>query len=197
MLNSLNYSALTALILLTVGCATQHHDHFIVLNAGFTHAMEHGVLQQAVANHQRKLLDREFVVTGHRITENTGVVIAVMKYSSGTLLRTDQAAFQKITIFLPFVVPHSRITLSEITGAIAYWSSGSSNFIGQNGCYGYANDGTLDFSDESSEKVTVSINATFHLLSPSGWEKECQQFVLREIMCFNKRIVSELTPCMV
>ncbi len=181
-------------VLLTVSCATQRQDDLIVLGAGLSHASEHSALQRSVANSPPKTIDKQFVITGHRISEGKGVVLAIRKFSSGIAFRTDQAAFQKITIYLPLSKPHGRINLSETEGVVAYLSSGSSNFPGTSGCYGYAYDGTLDFLKETNDKVTVFINIMFNLFSPRGWTKECGPLSVQETLTFDKRAVSSLTP---
>ena len=180
--------------LLLAGCASQTKSDLIVFDARLSQESQHAALQQAIAKSAPRRIDENFVLAGHRISGGSGVVLAIREFSSGSLLRTDRAAFRKLTIYLPQTNLRGRINLAEIDGVVAYWSSGSSAMPGKSGCYGYARSGTLDVAGETKDTVTVSISATFDSYSPAGWDKECESYSVQETATFVKRNVQDLTP---
>lgn len=178
------------------GCALRQVDSFYLDRAAMSEVDLHKSAKQAIALNKPPKTSSEFVITGHRIIDGSGTVIAYRAFSSGELFFVDQATFQKLTIFLPFSLSNdlTEVSLSEREDVIAYWSSGSSNFPGKTGCFGYVSNGRVRLSRITNTELSADLLITFDLVSPGGWKKECGRFVFNESMILKKRDVNALTP---
>lgn len=182
------------MLVVMVSCATQKESYFIVNDAMLSHADRHSTLQSATDNRSAKLTDKDFVITGHRVSFGTGVVLAARTYSSGSSLKTDQAAFKKVTIYLPSGKLQGRFEFSSDEGVVAYWSNGNASLLGMSGCYGYADRGSIELSEEIDRRIIVSVKMRFNLVSPAGWDKDCEPVQLDETWTLQRKSLAELTP---
>ena len=156
----------------------------------------HKTTRQAIVLNKPTKIISEFVITGHRIMEGNGTVVTYRTFSPGGPFFVDQAAFQKLTIFLPFSLSNDlpEVNIGDREDMIAYWSNGSSNFPGKTGCFGYASGGRIRLSRISSTDLSAELFITFDLVSPGGWQKECGKFVFNENVILQRKDVNTLTP---
>jgi len=182
-------------IFLLYGCTTTKVDSFFLENAAISNLNYHSMLKNSISEDSKLQPDDTFVITGHRIEEGDGVVIGYREFASGMIPLTDQATFEKLTIYLPLSlwINKKEISLAD-EGIIAFWSNGASNFPGKSGCFGYASSGKVYISSVTNNEAHIDLNATFDLFSPGGWSGDCGKFSLHRKIALRKMIVSSLTP---
>jgi hypothetical protein len=156
-------------------------------------------MQKVAANKSLPLFEREFVVTGHRVTPGTGTVLALRRYYGSGKLRTDKGEFEKLTIHLPEIPSLSKSEGGNVKFAVndgsvnAYYSTGSSSFPGRSGCFGYAADGQVMIVDSSSEILIVHVMLDIPLYSPGGWKEECTLKHIDQELLLEVKHADELT----
>lgn len=144
-----------------------------------------------------RTIDKEFVITGHRISKGSGTVLAYRVFNSGKPFIPDTAGFEKLTIYLPVDITEKIKTIDFCDGnnnAIAFWSNGSSNFPGHSGCFGYASSGTIHIKPVSNEEILADVDINFNLESPGGWTKDCGKFEFKKSLLFKEKDIHSLTP---
>jgi len=175
------------------GCTHVQSELFVVDHAIVADLEVH---QLTAKQQEQTILNKDFVITGHRIVEGSGTVIAKREYARGSFLQSDQSSFRKLTIYFPYSITekNKRIELDNNNEIIVFFSSGSSNFPGKTGCFGYAREGYIHFKGYSSENMQVELSLNFNLLSPSGWQDECGRFNIRETSTLPRKELSSLSP---
>ncbi len=183
----------TLSVLFIAGCSAHRIDSFFVDSAALQKTELHSSIKKTIDQKQSIKIDDHFVVTGHRIVNGDGLVIAYRSYYAKFLM-PDQSEFQKFTIYLPNS-PESQqvINLGEDNGC-AFWSKGASNFPGKSGCFGYVTSGTIRIDSISQSEISADINVKIISVSPEGWQKECGSFVFKKNLLLQKRKVESLTP---
>jgi hypothetical protein len=181
------------------GCAHVDEQWFYVSGASLQEFDRHRQLSQAFATKTLPRLsydDREFVVTGHRIRDGEGVVLAFRSFAPGRFLVVDQASFLKITSFLPRtrLDPGMEIQLPDSNGTVVFLSTSSSNMPGGTGCFGYASHGSIKVHDVSAAQINVTVDLHFRLSSPLGFSDECNERNVRGAYVLSRLRLQELTP---
>jgi hypothetical protein len=181
------------------GCASVEEQWLYVDRARLQEASRHRALSQAFVDSGPQRLpydDKEFVVTGHRIANGEGLVLALRSFDPGVFWAPDQAGFLKMTVFLPFarIEPGSQIHIPDSKGAMAYLSTGSSSFPGGNGCFGYASKGTINIDEIQNTQLKVSLSLSFRTASPLGFSGQCDEKVVRGQYVVPRVDLSKLTP---
>ncbi len=174
-------------------------DSFYIENATLAEIEDHRLLRDSVVqkNERLGLANEYFVITGHRIISDGGIVFGHRLFSSGAIPLLDQASFQKLSIYIPFSVTDQRlnaISIKENKDVFIFWSKGPSNFPRGSGCYGYATDGHVTFMRISDEEISAELNITIDTVSPGGWKKDCDRLELMKTISFKKKLASALTP---
>ncbi|SRR5581483_11026682 len=190
--------ACLAVLLSLCACAHLDEQWFFVRDASVQQLSKHQQLSNALATNKVRSLgydDKEFVVTGHRLTGGDDVVLAFRSFSSGSLI-ADTASFVKLTALIPQsrFAPGSEIKIPGADGAMAYYSSSSSNFPGAGGCFGYASQGTMKVDGASGQSVTVSIDLHFNLASPLGYSDQCGEKKIQGKYIVQQLPLRELSP---
>ena len=196
---------LTAKILLCTAllglqaCAHVDEQSFYVTRASLQEDARHQQLSKMFVSKQTHLKyeDKEFVVTGHRIATGTGTVLAFRGFAPGPPFLVDQAGFQKITIYLPSVAlkEGSEVHISDSGGAMAFYSTSSSNFPGSGGCFGYASTGSIAVISVSDPEITAKVDLLFRLSGPLGTAlSDCDDKRIQATYTARKLQVQELTP---
>lgn len=163
-------------LLVLQACAHTTEEWFVVRGASIELSNRHDQLEKAFLSKGPQKLgydDKEFVVTGHRLKAGNGAVLGYRGFESGILV--DSASFTKMTVFLPDsnIVDGLEVRIPNGAGAMAYYSTSSSNFPGAGGCFGYASEGLIKVQSLSESSVTVAIDLQFRLASPLGALGEC------------------------
>lgn len=166
---------LAALVALQ-GCAHASEEWFIVRGASIEQLSKHDELNKTFLSKSPRRLgydDKEFVVTGHRLKQGDGTVLGFRSFESGALV--DSASFLKITVLLPDsdISAGREVSIPNAAGAMAYYSTSSSNFPGAGGCFGYASEGLIKVQSVSESNATIAIDLQFRLASPLGASGEC------------------------
>ncbi len=162
-----------------VGVQAPFTRAFVAFDAEFEGSGLHEANRRSLRLGQPPAVSREFVLLGHQVKSGKGYILAIREHSSGSFLKTDQASFRDLTVFIP---PQARNLGGEYrvgrqTEALAFWSTGSINSPGSNGCFGYGADGSLSFERVSAEQYAVTINISIDPESPLNWPGECDSQV--------------------
>jgi hypothetical protein len=178
------------------GCTKRHSEWFYVTNSELLDVTAHHSLLADIKSKGSFDVPRDFVVTGHRIKRGVGSIIAFRDFDSGSQLITDQAAFQKLTVFLPGSIQMQKTKLKIVSDRpiTAYYSRSSSNFPGVSGCIGYALDGSIEIKEKTADHIQIKIDLTFELMSPAGWQEQCGSFTLSRTAALQKKRFDKLTP---
>ena len=139
---------------------------------------------------------RHFMVTGHRIAEGEGIVFAVRKFlafPSWPPPVTDSEVYEKLTIYLPFMMSTDRgeIDLAR-DGIYIFWSKGGSAWPGLVGCFGYGTGGQIRYERKPASKIIVHLNVHIGLISKI-WNKKCAPFTLEQRLTFDRKMMGELS----
>ncbi len=182
----------TLLVICLHGCVRLKSNSFFIEGASMQNVELHEQACQAIITNKLPPIEREFVVTGHRISEGEGFIIASRIFNQSRWV--DQAEFEKLTIYIPAGLPLDGSNISlRTSGVIAFFSTGSANFPGQTGCFGYASDGLVNVISHLPNQVSVRILAFFQLTSPGGWENDCGKFNYDQSLVLKRKDVKSLT----
>lgn len=178
-------------------CTHTNEQWFFVRGAYMEQLSRHHELAKTFASKVLPRLGydgREFVVTGHRLKNGDGVVLAFRSFDSR--LMVDTASFLKITAFLPRskFSPGTEIKIPDADGAIVYYSASSSNFPGAGGCFGYASWGSIKVDSVSESNITVTMDVHFRLASPLGSSSECGDKRVQGTYVISQLQLKELSP---
>lgn len=181
------------------GCGHIHEQSFYVSGASLQESEHHQRLLKTFESRRTHLTydDKEFVVTGHRIAQGRGTVLAFRSYDPGNPLIADQAGFFKITVYVPTtsLKGGQEFPVPGPDGALAFYSTGSSNFPGSGGCFGYASEGSMRVLETSATTVTVKADLHFRLSGPAGTAlSDCADKRIEATYKAQARRVEELTP---
>lgn len=198
-MNSVIRALYISAIFFTIGCATKDEQWIFVPNASLQESSRHEALSLALLSSKNPRLDynnREFVVTGHRISEGKDIVIAFRSFDSGRPLSVDQARFAKITAIIPgsHLRSGAEIRFPNTAGAMAYYSASSSSFPGAGGCFGYASEGVISIVSASAEQAVINVDLRFRLNSPSGQSSACTEHAVRGAFNVSRVLLNQLTP---
>lgn len=178
-------------------CVHTNEQWFFVRGASMEQLNRHHELAKTFASKVPPRLGydgREFVVTGHRLNDGDGVVLAFRNFDSRSMV--DTASFLKITAFLPQskFAPGTEIMVPDSDGAMAYYSTSSSNFPGAGGCFGYASQGSIKVDSVSESGITVTMDLQFRLASPFGSSSECVDKRVHGTYVIPQLRLQELSP---
>lgn len=181
------------------GCAHVDEQSFYVRDASLQERARHDQLATTFVSKRTHLgyEDKEFVVTGHRIGAGKGTVLAFRSFAPGSPLKVDQAGFQKITVFLPSrsISEGSEIHIPHPQGAMAFYSSGSANFPGGGGCFGYASAGSVRVLSIVNSDITIKADLQFRLSGPAGTAlSDCEDKRVQATYTAREIRVQDLTP---
>ena len=160
------------------GCASVEQSsviHNVDLQFRIHHEKQLERVATGAAPSRLRFDDRRFVLNGHRIVRGEGDVLAIRREDSGVPWRTDQASFRYLTIYFPKgqFRTDAPIRFGHRDGPLAFFSRGSLNMPGTNGCYGYGKRGTVTLHKLSGEVFRASLDLTVVLTSPLGFQSEC------------------------
>jgi hypothetical protein len=188
-----------AVLLSAFGCASPNEQWFFVPGASIQELNRHHELMRAFMAEDPPRLgyeNKEFVVTGHRIEQGNGEVIAFRRFNSAGFLLADTATFEKVTALIPQSQfrAGTEIRIADANGAVVYYSASSSNFPGAGGCFGYASAGSIKVDSVSDTQVSVSLDLRFRLSSPLGYSGECVEKVMRGVFTGPTISLGQLSP---
>lgn len=128
--------------------------------------------------------DRRFVLTGHHVVRGDGDVLTIRREDSGSLWKTDQASFRYLTIYFPKGQFQTDIPIrfGRPSGPIAFFSRGSLNMPGTNGCFGYALQGHVTLHKLGHRQMGADLDLPFTLASPLGFQGECGAEAIRTMV---------------
>lgn len=191
----LRYIAVS-LCLMAGGCAHVTSDNFFVPSSSLAEDWRHVSQEGEKSGKSPNPAGREFVVTGHRITAGEGTVLAIRRFNAGSPFLTDQASFEKLSISLPksMTGEGDQFAFERTGSALAFYSSGSSNFPGGAGCFGYATDGHVRVIRRTTNSLVVHLDLHIPLTSPAGWKQDCTEKHIDQDMEFAVKPLDQLTP---
>lgn len=138
---------------------------------------EHEIAKAAVGDLSGGLTfdDRRFVLSGHRVVRGEGDILTFRGQDSGVPWKTDQASFRYLTIYFPkgYFQTETPIRFGSPGGPFAFFSRGSLNMPGTNGCFGYGRQGSISLKKLPDDTIKVILDLKMGLASPLKFQGEC------------------------
>ena len=146
------------MVLLFPGCS---YDSYIYVEmSSIAFLAKHGdYYKQHSDIGEIKYYDRDFPVKGHRIAKGAGTIIGIRHFSRGSIFRTDDEMYEKLTIMVPSKLGnstyHYNLPSDEI---ILFYSKGLLAFMGsRNTCMGYGKKGKVTI-DHYNDYMFIDID---------------------------------------
>ena len=123
---------------------------------------------------ESRSIDGEFNLAGHRVTDESGLVLAVRSWRGFPLL-VDSSSYEKLTIFVPppLVREKAVLDVEKDQGIVAFYSRGRAAFP-STGCLGYPEAGQFSYELVTETEMDLKYDLQFRMLSPGRSEEWCE-----------------------